>query len=112
MYSYEKRKAAVDLYFKYQNYFAVITELGYPSRGMLRAWINEFKENKELHKKQTRRSKYNEKQKQDAAKHYLEHGRCISRTLRALGYTSRHYLKSWLTECAVGHLGSDPLKFL
>ena len=42
MYSYEKRKTAVELFALYHSYAAVIRELGYPSRCMLRTWIREF----------------------------------------------------------------------
>lgn len=45
MYSYEKQKAAVVLYAQYHSSSAVIRELGYPSRGRLRQWFNEFTEN-------------------------------------------------------------------
>jgi transposase InsO family protein/transposase-like protein len=98
MYSYEKRKAAVELYLKYQSYSATITELGYPSRGMLRQWLNELNNNEDLHRTQSRKTKYNEEQKKKAVDYYIGHGRCISRTIRALGYPSRHYLEDWLTE--------------
>ena len=98
MYSYEKRKAAVALYSRYHSFSAVIRELGYPSRGILRQWINEFTENNELHKVQTRTPKYNEEQIQNVVNYYLNHGRCVSRTIRELGYPSRHYLESWLTD--------------
>ena len=98
MYSYEQRKKAVELYLKYKSWSAVINELGYPSRGMLRKWYNEYDKNKVLHKTQIRKRKYNEEQIQIAVKHYLEHGRCVSRTIRELGYPSRHYLKQWLSE--------------
>lgn len=97
MYSYEKRKAAVELYFLYHSYSAVIRELGYPSRGMLREWLKEFKKSNDLHKIQTRMPKYCEEQIQTAIDYYLTHGRCVSRTIRELGYPSKHYLEEWLT---------------
>ena len=98
MYSYGKRKVAVNLYTLYHSYSAVIRELGYPSKGMLRQWINEFTKNNDLHKTQTRTPKYNEEQIQNAVNYYLSHGRCVSRTIRELGYPSRPYLEDWLTD--------------
>ena len=51
MFSYDDRKKAVDLYFKYHNNgAAVIKELGYPSRSSLRQWVKEFSDEGELHK--------------------------------------------------------------
>lgn len=98
MYLYEKRKAAVELYLKYKSYSVVITKLGYPSRGMLRQWINELNDNKDLHRTQSRKPKYNEEWKKKAVYFYIGHGRCISRTIRVLGYPSRHYLEDWIKE--------------
>ena len=43
MFTYENRKIAVDLYYKYHgNGAAVIRELGYSSRNALRQWVKEF----------------------------------------------------------------------
>ncbi|WP_440132561.1 hypothetical protein [Enterococcus faecium] len=43
MYTYEERKKAVDLYFKYDQALTATTKkLGYPSVGALRQWIREF----------------------------------------------------------------------
>src|SRR5699024_2140142 len=74
--------------------------LEYPSRGSLRNWINEHKQHGDVKKKYTRRSKYSEKQKQMAVNHYLEYGKCYSRTCRMLGYPSRVILKQWVMESA------------
>lgn len=98
MYSYEQRKKAVELYLKYKSYSAVINELEYPSRGMLRQWYHEYLKDKDLHQIQTRTPKYGEKQIHMAVDYYLTHGRCVSKTIRELGYPSRQYLERWLTE--------------
>lgn len=75
MFSYEERKKAVVLYFKYHNNSAdVIRELGYLTRGALRCLIKEFKEENALHKKHKRKSKYTDEQRNDAINHYLDHG--------------------------------------
>lgn len=100
MYAYEEKLKAIKLYFKYESYAAVINELGYPSRQALRMWIEEHKEYGDVKKEITRQSKYTEKQKQDAVAHYLEYGKCYSRTCRMLGYPSRALLTQWVMELA------------
>ena len=98
MFSHEERTKAVELYLKYESWAAVISELGYPNRSTLRNWVKEYQENESLHKKQTRKEKYSEEEKSLAVNYYLEHGKNISKTLRALGYPSRNYLKQWILE--------------
>jgi len=64
--------------------------LGYPSRIALRNWIEEYRRHGDVKKEITRQPKYTEKQKQETVPHYLEYGKCYSRTCRMLGYpTSR-----------------------
>jgi transposase-like protein len=41
---------------------------------------------------------YSQAQKDDAVEHYLEHGRCIAVTIRALGYPSRDLLAAWIEQ--------------
>lgn len=43
MYAYKEKLKAINLYFKYESYAAVINEHGYPSRLALRNWIEEHK---------------------------------------------------------------------
>jgi transposase InsO family protein/transposase-like protein len=100
MYAYKEKLKAINLYFKYESYAAVINELGYPSRLALRNWIEEHKRHGDVKKEITRRSKYTEKQKQTAVDHYLEYGKCYSRTIRMLGYPSRALLTNWVMEMA------------
>ena len=51
MYSYEKRKKAVDLFKQYDESFsAVKRELGYPnSKALLRSWVREIEQYGDLH---------------------------------------------------------------
>ena len=42
--------------------------------------------------------KYSDEQKKVAARHYLDHGRCLAATLKALGYPSRETLAAWVDE--------------
>src|SRR5690625_2996165 len=106
MYTYEDRLKAVKLYYKYQSYAAVINELGYPSRMALRNWVGEYKGYGDVKKELTRRSKYTNKEKRKAVNHYLEFGKCYSRTCRMLGYPSRALLTQWVKE-----LAPQPRKF-
>lgn len=43
MYAYKEKLKAINLYFKYESYAAVINELGYPLRLALRNWVEEHK---------------------------------------------------------------------
>ncbi|NCU26715.1 IS3 family transposase [Candidatus Nomurabacteria bacterium] len=103
MYSYEDRIKAVELYIKYdQSAAATVQELGYPSYKMLIRWYKEFKETGALHEKFTRSSTYTSDQMKAAVNYYLEHGRCISRTVRAIGYPTRETLAGWIDELVPG----------
>ena len=66
-------------------------------------------------KQYSRCSKFSPEQKKAAVKYYLEHGRNLSRTIRALGYPSRETLRSWCDELLpdrrkrrVGGIGFTP----
>ena len=101
MYSYEKRKAAVELLIQFGiRYSKVMQKLGYPNnRKTLRAWYKEYLakgDTKLLHA--TRKPKYSLEQKAAALKYYYEHGECIISTVRELGYPSRELLGLWLDE--------------
>lgn len=103
MYSYEDRLKAVKLYIKYDfSVAATIRELGYPNRKMLVRWYKEYKEIGDLHKQYIKRPKYTSEQRKAAVNYYLEHGRNITRTVRALGYPSRDELPKWIDELAPG----------
>ncbi|TRM11458.1 IS3 family transposase [Lentibacillus cibarius] len=106
MYAYKEKLKAINLYFKYESYAAVINELGYPSRLALRNWVEEHKRFGDVKKNITRRAKYTEQQKQTAVDHYLEYGKCYARTIRMLGYPSRALLTNWVME-----LAPQPRKF-
>ena len=46
--------------------------------------------------------RYTFDQKRAAVDHYLQHGRCLRRTLRALGYPSHEVLARWVDELEPG----------
>jgi len=100
MYSYEERIRAVRLYVNYDmNMALTIRELGYPSRGMLYNWYREFKEAGSLRSDSNLGySKYTAEQRKQAVEYYLGHGRCISRTIKALGFPKRTTLRDWIRE--------------
>jgi len=106
MYSREERMKAIELYIKYDKCTAdVVRELGYPSPNALPKWYKAYLKEQEtgvLWERYTRTSKYSYKQKRTAVEHYLEHGRNLSRTIRALGYPSKDTLRLWCDEFAPG----------
>jgi len=97
MYSYEEREKAVELYIKFdKSASAVVRELGYPDIKMLKVWYREHLESGDLHKKN--RLGYTSEQRATAVQYYLEHGRSLARTVRALGYPCRQLLGEWVHE--------------
>ena len=100
MFSYEQRKHAVDLYIKYGfKATTVARELGYPKdRRTVVKWYIEFKTNGDLKEQSHRTSKFTQEQVEYAIKHFLEHGKNYTVTIKAIGYPSRNTLKSWILE--------------
>jgi len=99
LYSHRARMKAVRLYIRYSRASAAtIRELGYPSRGMLRAWYREFAESGQLHRDHRGKAKYSDEQKRLAVRHYFGHGRCISKTAAGLGYPCCSTLRTWIDE--------------
>jgi transposase InsO family protein/transposase-like protein len=104
MYSLEDRQKAVDLYIKSDLSAAdVVCELGYPSKRMLKLWYREYRDSGSLHEKHRAGYwKYTAEQKQVAVDYYLEHGKSLSRTIRAVGYPTRETLTWWIDELVPG----------
>lgn len=99
MYSYEQRKKAVELYIKFdKSGSAVVRELGYPTTKMLTLWYREYLAEGDLHKKSLMESGYTAEQRAAAVKYYQEHGKGLSRTVKALGYPCRQLLGKWVHE--------------
>ena len=100
MHTLEDRMRAINLYFKYgRSSAAVRRELGYPSKGALRLWVKEYESSGVLHDGyRGRPPKHSKEQKQTAVDYYLQHGRNLRRTIRALGYPNRETLGQWLDE--------------
>lgn len=99
MYSYEDRLQAVRLYIKLgKRVGATIRQLGYPTKNALKSWHREYEQRLDLPTRYVRLPKYSQAQKERAVEHYLEHGRCLSATIKALGYPSRALLRAWIQE--------------
>ena len=102
MYSLEQRTRAVDLLIQYDMaYSMTIRELGYPSSTRsLKGWYKEYQAAGELHSSYSSKQRYNQEAKEQAVNYYLEHGKCISKTCKKLGYPSREILRQWIEELA------------
>jgi len=100
MYSYEDRMRAVELYIKLgRRLGATIRELGYPTKNDLKGWHREYERRQDLPiRSAPRPPKSSAAQKQVALDYYASQGRCISWTLRALGYPGRATLTAWVRE--------------
>lgn len=100
MYSYDDRMRAVQLYLKLgKRIRATIRQLGYPTKNSLKSWHREYEQRHDLQTGYIRsKPKYLAEQKKTAVDHYLNHGRCVAATLRALGYPNRGTLSAWIGE--------------
>ena len=100
MYSYEDRVRAVALYIKLgKRPKATIRQLGYPSKNALKGWYLEYEHLLDLRLGFAPRApKFTQAQKEAAVEHYRTHGRCVSATMRALGYPGRATLTAWVRE--------------
>ncbi|WP_136686207.1 IS3 family transposase [Falsirhodobacter xinxiangensis] len=100
MHTYEDRMRAVELYIQLgKRVRATIRELGYPTKNTLVGWYREYERRQDLPiGSAPRPPKFSEAQKQVALEHYASHGRCISWTMRALGYPGRATLTAWVRE--------------
>lgn len=104
MYSYEDRMRAVQLYIKIgKRANATIRQLGYPTKNALKHWHREFARGNDLSAGYVRtKPRYSDEQKRIAVEHYLEHGRCLAWTMKALGYPCRQKLSDWIDEYEPG----------
>lgn len=104
MYLAKKRLKAVKLLIQYDmSCRQVIRELGYPnSRTTLSKWYLEYKQSGKFKDLYRRKSKYSIEKQKEAVKYYLEHGKCVSRTVRKLGFPSRPTLMKWIEKLAPG----------
>ena len=106
MFSMEQRRVAIETFIRFDRSYAdTIAELGYPTRACLRNWWREYEETGEIPvgKGRHRKSKYTDEQARAAVGYYLEHGKSLARTMRALGYPKgSDTLRGWIDELAPG----------
>ncbi len=103
MYSREDKLKAVELFIKYDfSPQSVINELGYPCRASLHSWYQEYLDNGNDLPEEGHHRRYTEEQKRTVVDHFFEHGRCLARTIRAIGYPSRELLAAWIDELEPG----------
>jgi transposase InsO family protein/transposase-like protein len=100
MYSYEDGIRAVKLYIKLgKRTGATIRQLGYPTKNSLKSWHAEYERCLDLPRGyENSKSKYSLAQREKAVGHYLEYGRNIAATIKALGYPARDSLRAWIYE--------------
>lgn len=99
MYTKEMLIKAVQLYIKYQLSGASVRhELEYPDNRTIKKWYDEYLSCPEtcFSVKVRKPRKNSLEQRQAAVTHYLEHGKCYARTVRALGYPNRNVLRQWV----------------
>ena len=93
---------AIEFYLRYdRSAAAAINELGYPNRHTLRPWHMALAKNGDLSRGRHRR--YDDLQKRAAVDRFFNHGQCLARTVRQLGYPkSKELLASWVDELEPG----------
>ena len=73
--------------------------MGYPTKNSLKNWHRAFEQRQDLPAAYVRSwQKYSDEQKQVAVKHYLNHDRCMTGTIKALGYPCRDTFAAWIDE--------------
>ncbi|MEE3399962.1 MAG: IS3 family transposase [Eubacterium sp.] len=100
MYTLKQKEDAIKLLIQYDmSYITVVRELGFPdSTKTLKRWYEEYRNTGKLEAPYTRSSKYTEEQKRTAVNYYLEHGKCVLRACKKLGYPSHTLLDQWVKE--------------
>src|SRR5471032_2620561 len=100
MYSYEDRIRADKLYIKLGKHTgATIRQLGYPTKNSLKSWHEEYERCLDLSRGyMLSKPKYSLAQREKAVGYYLDHGRCVASTIKALGYPARDSLRAWIYE--------------
>lgn len=93
-YTIEEKMTAINLFKELGHYTWVITDLGYPSRGMLMLWVKEYNQNGSFPKR--RKSKYTSEQRKNAIEYYLNNGMSIIKTISALGYPGKTLMREWI----------------
>ena len=98
MYSYEDRIRAVRLYIELgKRTGPTIRQLGYPTKNALKNWYRKYEQGRDLPVGYARsKPKYSDEQKKVAVRHYLDNGRCLAATVKALRYPCLEALAAWV----------------
>ena len=98
MYSYEDRIRAVRLYIELgKRTGPTIRQLGYPTKNALKSWYRKYEQGRDLPVGYARsKPKYSDEQKKVAVRHYLDNGRCLAATVKALRYPCLEALAAWV----------------
>lgn len=103
MYSYDDRLRAVRLFIKLDKRVGLtIRQLGYPTKNALKAWHRAFEQRQDLPMAYRREPKYTPAQRQLAVDHFIDNGRCLAVTMKALGYPCRSLLAGWIRDAYPG----------
>jgi putative transposase len=104
MFTFEERKKAVELYYKYgKRKAAVLRELGYPDRHTPDQRVREFEATGTYKERYIKtKHKYSRAQEKEVVDYYLEHGRSLKDTIAFFGYPGRTTLKAWIDELSPG----------
>lgn len=102
MYTQKEIKKAIDTYLTIGSVKGTIRALGYPSRTTFHEWLKEYFQTGEVKAKNNPRGPKRDLSKEKAAvDHYLQNGRSIVGTMRALGYPrSPVTLRAWIRKHA------------
>lgn len=99
MYLQKEINLAIKTYLQLGSLRGTLRKLGYPSKPTLRKWIAEYKKNGRVvaRKSTGRPPAFSKDQELAAVSYYLENGRSIVRTIKALGYPiCQRTLRRWL----------------
>jgi putative transposase len=99
MHSIEYRLRGVQFRIKLDKRIGLsIRQVGSPTKNALKSWHGEYEQRLGRPAGYARQPRYPQAQKERAVGRYLDHGRCIAATIRALGHPSRSLLAAWLQD--------------
>jgi putative transposase len=99
MHSIEYRLRGVQFRIKLDKRIGLsIRQVGSPTKNALKSWHGEYEQRLGRPAGYARQPQCPQAQKERAVGRYLDHGRCIAATIRALGHPSRSLLAAWLQD--------------
>jgi len=73
-----------------------IRQLGCPTKNALKGWYQAYARDAAISAGYARQPRYSQAQRDLSVEHYQTYGRCLTATIRALGYPSRSLLSAWV----------------